>query len=43
MRGSFSIDELRLLVEGFEPKGLYLYIMIESTGEMESLRPALGI
>ncbi len=43
IRGSFSIDELRLLVEGLEPKGLYLYIMIESTGEMESLRPALGI
>ena len=43
IRGSFSTEELRLLIEGLDARGLYLYIMIESTEEIPPLRAVLGV
>jgi len=43
IRGSFSTEELRLLMEGLDAKGLYLYIMIESAEEIPPLRSVLGV
>jgi hypothetical protein len=43
LRGSFSPDELRFLLEKLEPRGLYLYIMIESEQELKRLKPVLGL
>jgi len=43
IRGSFTPDELRLLADSLEARGLYLYIMVESLGEVETLRPVLGM
>jgi hypothetical protein len=43
VRGSFIPDELRLLVDSLDPRGLYLYIMVGSLAEIETLRPALGM
>jgi hypothetical protein len=43
IRGSFSPEELRLLMDSLEPTGLYLYIMISSLKEMEDLRPIVGM
>ena len=43
VRGSFTADELRLLVDSLDPRGLYLYIMVASLAEIETLRPVLGL
>jgi hypothetical protein len=43
VRGSFTADELRLIVDSLDPRGLYLYIMVDSLAQIETLRPALGI
>jgi hypothetical protein len=43
VRGSFTPDELRLIVDQLDPRGLYLYIMVASSSEADSLRPALGM
>lgn len=43
IRGSFSPDELRMLMESLEPAGLYLYIMAADMKEMEPLRPIVGM
>jgi len=43
IRGSFTPDEARQLVDGLDPTGLYLYIMVESQVEADALRPAVGM
>jgi hypothetical protein len=43
IRGSFTPDELRLLMDSLSPRGLYLYIMVESMEEIEQLRPIVGM
>jgi len=43
VRGSFTPDELRHLVDSLDPRGLYLYIMVASLAEVEALRPVLGM
>ncbi len=43
VRGSFTPDELRYLVDAIDPRGLYLYIMVEDMTEVEALRPVLGM
>lgn len=43
IRGSFTPDELRLMMDTLDPRGLYLYIMVESAEEAESLRPLVGL
>lgn len=42
VRGSFTTDELQLLVDSLDPRGLYLYIMADSLEEMDTLRPVLN-
>ncbi len=39
IRGSFSPEEMRLLMDSLEPRGLYLLIMVETMDEIETLRP----
>ncbi len=41
IRGSFTPDEARELMDGLDPRGLYLYIMVEDQQESEALRLAL--
>jgi hypothetical protein len=43
IRGSFTPDEARLLMDSLDPAGLYLYIMIEDIREVEPLRPIVGL
>ncbi|MFO7698241.1 MAG: hypothetical protein R6X16_13945 [Anaerolineae bacterium] len=43
IRGSFTPDEARELMDGLDPRGLYLYIMVEDMAEIEFLRPLLGM
>ncbi|MGQ9632234.1 MAG: hypothetical protein ACUVXI_18255 [bacterium] len=43
IRGSFAPDEIRLLMDSLEPRGLYMYIMVNSMDEVEALRPLLGM
>ncbi len=43
IRGSFTPEEMRLLMDSLEPKGLYLNIMVEDRREAELLRPILGM
>jgi hypothetical protein len=39
IRGSFTADEMRILMDNLAPEGLYLYIMISDRKEMDILRP----
>jgi hypothetical protein len=39
IRGSFKPEELRLLMDSLEPRGLFLLIMVRSVEEVETLRP----
>lgn len=43
IRGSFSPDEMRLVMDSLEPKGLFLYVMVNTMEEVEALRPLLGM
>jgi hypothetical protein len=43
VRGSFSPDELRLLMDSLEPRGLFLNIMISKWEEIDALRPLVGM
>ncbi len=43
VRGSFTPDELRFLIDSLDPRGLYIYIMVENMQEVETLRPILGM
>ena len=39
IRGSFKPEEVRLLMDSLEPRGLYLLIMVKLMEEIEALRP----
>ena len=41
VRGSFTPEETRLLMDSLEPRGLFFNIIVESMEHMESLRPIL--
>jgi hypothetical protein len=43
IRGSFTADEIRQLVDALDPCGLYLYVMAANEAEVDSLRPLLGM
>ena len=43
VRGSFTPDELRLLADSLDSRGLYLYIMVGSLEEADALKPVIGI
>lgn len=43
VRGSFSPDELRLMVDSLDPRGLLLLIMIESLDEIDTAKAILGM
>jgi hypothetical protein len=43
IRGTFTEDELRLLVDELDPRGLYLYLMVADEGEIDRLRPIVGM
>jgi hypothetical protein len=43
VRGSFSKDELKLLMDKLNPRGLYLYIMVQDIEEIEELKPIVGM
>ena len=43
IRGSFTPDEARLLMDALEPRGLYMYVMVDNMEEIEALRPVLGM
>jgi len=43
IRGSFAPDEIRLLMDSLEPRGLYLLILVADVAEAAALRPLLGI
>lgn len=43
IRGSFTPEEIRLLLDSLEPRGLFFNIMVNSLEEVESLRPLVGM
>jgi hypothetical protein len=43
VRGSFTEDEMRLMIDSLDPRGLYLHIMPNSMEEVDRLRPILGM
>jgi len=43
IRGSFNPQEMRLLLDSLEPRGLFLNIMVNTMGEVEALRTLLKI
>jgi hypothetical protein len=43
IRGALTPDEVRLLVDSLEPRGLFLLLMVNSLKEIEALRPLVGM
>jgi hypothetical protein len=43
IRGSFTPDDIRLLMDSLDPRGLYLLILVKDQREAETLRPLLGM
>lgn len=43
IRGSFTPGEMRTLLHALEPRGLYVYVMVESMEEVAALKPVLGM
>jgi hypothetical protein len=43
VRGSFTPEEMRLLMDTLEPRGLMFDILVKSLKETEALRPLLGM
>jgi hypothetical protein len=43
IRGSFTVEEARMLMDSLDPHGLYIYVMVEEMAEVEALRPVLGL
>lgn len=43
IRGSFTEEEARVLADSLDPRGLYIYVMVESVAETESLRRIFGM
>jgi len=43
VRGSFQPDEMRLLMDSLDPRGLFFNIMIKDEREIEQLRPLVGM
>jgi hypothetical protein len=43
IRGSFTPDEARTMMDALEPRGLYVYVMVEHVSEVEMLGPLLGM
>ena len=42
-RGSFTEDEIRLVRDSLDPRGLYLHIMPNSQEEVDVMKPILGM
>jgi hypothetical protein len=43
IRGAFTPDDIRLLMDSLDPRGLYLLILVRSRAEADTLRPLLGM
>jgi hypothetical protein len=43
IRGAFSAEEMRLLMDSLEPDGLFVNIMVDNMKEIETLRPLVGM
>ena len=43
IRGSATADEIRLLMDSLDPRGLYLHLMPENKAEIDTLKPILGM
>lgn len=43
IRGSFNTEEMRLLMDSLDPRGLFFNIMVNSMEEIEFLRPLIGM
>ncbi|MCJ7830204.1 MAG: hypothetical protein MUP74_02340 [Desulfobacterales bacterium] len=43
IRGSTSPDELRMLLDALDPRGLYLQIVVEQEAEIDALRSIVGM
>ena len=43
IRGSFAPDDLRLLMDSLDPRGLFLNVMVRDRKEVEVLRPLVGM
>ena len=43
IRGSFRPEEVRLLMDSLDPRGLFLNVMVNDLAETEALRPLVGM
>lgn len=43
VRGSFQPDEMRLLMDSLDPRGLFVNVMVKEEREIEALRPLIGM
>jgi hypothetical protein len=43
IRGSFTPDEARQVMDALDRRGLFLYVMVGSLDEVRALSPILGL
>ena len=43
VRGAFTPDELRMIMDTLNPRGLLLLIMVKDVAEIETARPIVGM
>ncbi|MCP5110548.1 MAG: hypothetical protein GY953_06900 [bacterium] len=43
IRGSFTPEEMRMLMDSLDPRGLFLNILVKNMPEVEALRPLVGM
>lgn len=43
VRGSFTPDELTMLLDALDPRGLYIHIIVKDTDEIDALAPIAGV
>ena len=43
IRGSLEEEEMRIVLDSLEPRGLYLHLVVKDMEEIDSLRPLLGM
>ena len=43
IRGSFASDDMKLMIDNLDPRGLYIHIMIQDEAEIDPLKKIAGM
>jgi hypothetical protein len=43
IRGSFTSDDMKLMIDNLDPRGLFIHIMIQDEAEVDPLKKIAGM